>query len=95
MGKRFWRGRRAIGRAPAATPNKEEYEAPTGGLRKMTFTEVTAQDAARFEDVLNKLASYVGTQPWSQSSVAAKAMGKLLDPVLTERTKPVRYWILR
>ena len=54
------------------------------------MTEGTAQDAARFEDVLNKLASYVGTQPWSRSSVAAKAMGELLDPVFTEPTKPVR-----
>ena len=64
-GKRFRRSRRATDRAPAATPNEEEYKAPTVGLRKVTFTEGTAQDAARFEDVMNKLASYVGTQPWS------------------------------
>ena len=56
----------------------------------MTFTEGTAQDAARFEDVMNKLASYVGTQPWSRSLVAAKAMGELLDPVFMEPTEPVR-----
>ena len=62
-GKRFWRGRRTTGRAPVATPNEEEYEAPTLGLKKVTFTEGTAQDAARFEDVMNKLASYVGMQP--------------------------------
>ena len=67
MGKRYWRGRRATVRAPAATPNEEDYKSPTVGLRKVTFTESTAQDAARFEDVLNKLTSYVGTQPWSQS----------------------------
>ena len=90
MGKRFQRGRRVTGRAPAATLNEEEYEAPTLGLRKVTFTEGTAQDATRFEDVLNKLASYVGTQQWSRSSVAAKAMGELLAPVFTEPTKPVR-----
>ena len=90
MGKRFRRGRRATGRAPAATLNEEEYEAPTVGLSKVTFAEGTAQAAARFEDVLNKLASYVGTQPWSRSSVAAKAVGELLDPVFTEPTKPVR-----
>ena len=58
------------------------------------FTEGTAQDAARFKDVLNKLASYVGTQPWSRSSVSVKAMGELLDPVFTEPTKPVqRYYV--
>ena len=53
MGKRFRSGRRATGRAPAATPNEEEYEAPTVGLRKVTFTEVTAKDVAQLEDVLN------------------------------------------
>ena len=57
----------------------------------MTFTEGIAQDAARFEDVMKKFASYVGTQPWSRSSVAAKAMGELLDPVFTEPTKLVHF----
>ena len=90
MGKRFWRGWRATGRAPAANLNKEEYKAPTIGLRKVTVTEGTVQDSSQSEDVLNKLASYVGTQPWSRSLVAAKAMGKLLAPVFTEPTKPVR-----
>ena len=75
MGKRFRSGQRATSRAPAATLNEEEYEAPTVGMRKVTFTEGTVKDSARFGDVLNKLARYVGTQPWSQSSVAAKAMG--------------------
>ena len=75
MGKRFRRSRRTTSKAPAATPNEEEYKASTLGTRKVTFTEGTTQDATRFEDVLNKLASYVGTQPWSRSSVAAKAMG--------------------
>ena len=64
MGKRFWSGWRMTGRAPAATPNEEEYESPTLGLKKVTFTEVTTQDAAQFEDVLNNLASYVVKQPW-------------------------------
>ena len=67
MVKRFQRGQRTTGRDPAATLNKEEYEAPTLGLRKVTFTDGTTQDIARFEDVLNKLARYVGTQPWYQS----------------------------
>ena len=65
MGNRFRLSRRTTGRAPAATPNEEEYEAPTLGLKKVTFTEGTAQDAAGFKDVLNKLAISVGTQPWS------------------------------
>ena len=65
-------------RAPAATPNKDEtYKAPTLGMKEVTFTEGTAQDAARFEEVVGKLASYVGTQPWSRSSEVAKAMNEL------------------
>ena len=40
--------------------------------------------------MLNNIASYVGTQPWSRSSVADKAMGELLDPVFMEPTKLVR-----
>ena len=96
MGKksnqRFQRGRRSTAaRAPAATPNADEsYKAPTLGMRDVTFTEGTAQDAARFEDVINKLASYVGTRPWSQSSEVAKAMGDLRAPVYDEPTKPLR-----
>ena len=46
MGKRFRRIRRATSRAPAATPNEEEYKAPTVVLSKVTLTEGTAQDAA-------------------------------------------------
>ena len=67
IGKRFRSGRRTTGRAPAATPNEEEYKAHTLGLKKVTFTEGTAQDSAQFEDVLNKIASYVGTQPLLRS----------------------------
>ena len=62
--QRHWRSTAA--RAPAATLNGDKsYKAPTLGMKEVTFTEVTAQDAARFEDVINKLASYVGTQLWS------------------------------
>ena len=46
MGKRFQRSSRTTGRAPAATPNEEEYEAPTLEQKKVTFTEGTVQDAA-------------------------------------------------
>ena len=94
MGKRFRSVRKTTGRATEVTPNEEEYKAPTLGLRKVTLTEVTAQDADRLEDVLNKLARYVGTQPWSQSWLAAKSMGELLDPVFTEPTKRVqKYYV--
>ena len=53
-------------------------------MRKVKLTKGTAQDAARFEDVLNNLARYVGKKLWSRSLVAAKAMGELLAPVFTE-----------
>ena len=59
-------------------------------MRDVTFTEGTAQDALRFEDVISKLAIYVGTQPWSRSSEVAKAMGELRAPVYDEPTKPLR-----
>ena len=59
-------------------------------MREVTFTEGTAQDAARFEDVVSKLASYVGTQPWSRLSEVAKAIGELRAPVYNKPTKPLR-----
>ena len=59
-------------------------------MKDVTFTEGTAQDAARFEEVVGKLANYVGTQPWSRSSEIAKSMGELLAPVHDEPTKPLR-----
>ena len=90
--QRFQRGRRSTAaRAPAATPNADEScKAPTLEMRDVTFTEGTAQDAARFEDVINKLASYVGTQPWSRSSEVAEAMCELRAPVYDEPTKLLR-----
>ena len=96
MGKksnqRFQLGRRSTAaRAPAATPNADEsYKAHALGMRDVTFTEGTAQDAARSEDIINKLASYVGAQPWSRSSEAAKAMSELRAPVYDEPTKRLR-----
>ena len=77
--------------APAATQNPDEsHKAPTPGLKDIVFTEGSAQDAARFEENLRTLASYVGTQPWSQSSEIAKAMLELQAPVHTEPEKPIR-----
>ena len=92
MVKKSRRSRRTTAAAaPAATQNQDEsYEAPTLGLKKIVFTEGTAQDAARFEENLRTLASYVGTQPWSQSSEIAKAMLELQAPVHIEPKKPIR-----
>ena len=69
MAKKNRRTRRTIAsQAPAATENQDEaYKASTLGLKDIVFTEGTPQDAARFEEVLRNLASYVRTQPWSQS----------------------------
>ena len=61
-------------------------------MRDVTFTQGTAQDAARFEDVINKLASYVGMQPWSRSSEVTKAMGELQAPVYDEATTTLRQY---
>ena len=43
---------------------------------------------------LNKLARYVGTQPWFQSTVAAKAMIELVEPESVDPTKPTRIYYL-
>ena len=107
MGKKsnqkFQRGRRSTAaRAPVATTNADEsYKARTLGMRDVTFTEGTAQDATRFEDFINKLARYVETQPWSRSSEVAKTMGELRAPVydeptnLSESTTPTSKWVRR
>ena len=45
---------------------------------------------ANHTDMLNKLASYIGIQSWSKSTVAAKEMIELLAPKFDESVKPVR-----
>ena len=60
------------------------------GLKDIIFTEGTAQDAARFEEVLRTLTSHVGTQPWSQLSEIVKAMVELQAPIHAEPQKPIR-----
>ena len=70
MGKKSRRGRRTItDAAPAATQSADEsHKATTMGLEHVVFTQGGAQDAAKFEEYLEVMASYVGTQPWLQSS---------------------------
>ena len=99
MVKKNRRSRRTTAAAaPAATHQNpdESHKAPTPGLRDIVFTEGSAQDAARFEENLRTLASYVGTQAWSQSSEIAKAMLELQAPVHVEPEKPTRsYYVFR
>ena len=87
--------RTTAAQALAATQNQDEtYKAPTLGLKDIVFTEGTAQDAARFKEVLRKLASHVGTQPWSQSSEIVKAMVELKAQVHAEPQKPIcKYYV--
>ena len=61
MGKKSRRGRRTTTDAvPAATQNTDEsHKATTMGLEHIVFTQGCAQDAARFEEYLHVLASYV------------------------------------
>ena len=75
----------------AAAPR--EFTAPTSGLEDVYFTWGTAKDAAKFEDTVSALASFVGTQGWTRSSEASKAMTALEAPVITAPNRPVReYW---
>ena len=95
MVKKNRRSRRSTAAAaPAATHQNPDdlYKAPTPGLKDVVFTEGSAQDAARFEENLRTLASYVGTQSWSQSSEIAKAMVELQAPVHDELEKPTRMY---
>ena len=63
-------------------------------MKDVTFTEGTEQDAARFEEVVAKLANYVGTQLWPLSLEIANAMDELLAPVHDEPTKPLhKYYV--
>ena len=83
--------RKTAAQAPVATQNQNETEkAPTLGLKDIVFTEGTEQDAARFEEVLRKLASHVATQPWSRLSEIARTMIELKAPVHDESPKPIR-----
>ena len=86
------RNKRRTGGASEETSADNEYTAPTPGLSKVLFTRGTTRDAARFIDTLNTLARHVGVQSWSQSTVTAKAMIKLVALPWTQPTKPVRMY---
>ena len=60
----------------------------------MAFPPETAQDADKFTDRLNRLASNVGTHAWSQLTVATKAMIELVEPVSAKPPKLVRKYSL-
>ena len=63
MGKRIKRRQRAVGGAgsPAGTT---KFTAPTSGLEDVFFTWDTAKDAAKFKDMVSKLARHVDKSPW-------------------------------
>ena len=67
-----------------------EFTAPTPGLEDVYFTWGTAKDAAKFEDTVSALARFVGTQGWTRSSEASKAMSALEAPVITAPNRLVR-----
>ena len=70
-----------------------EFIAPTPGLEDVYFTWGTAKDAAKFEDTVSLLVRFVGTQGWTRSSEASKAMSALDAPVITAPNRPVcEYW---
>ena len=89
MGKKGTRRQWAVGGAgsPACTT---KFTAPTSGLEDAFFTWGTAKDAAKFEDMVSKLARHVGTSPWPQPSVASKAMSTLKSPEFEEPAFPFK-----
>ena len=92
MGKKGKKTARQNGtRRGAVAPRK--FTTPTPGLKDVHFTWGTAKDAAKFEDTVSSLARFVGTQCWTCSSEASKAMSALEAPVITAPNRPVReYW---
>ena len=80
--------------ASAEVSSANKFMPPTSGLNNVMFTGGTTRNAAKFMDTVKKLACHVGTQTWSQSTVAAKAIIELAEPELVEPTKPVRKYYL-
>ena len=75
LGKKNKRKQRTVGGAgDSGGAGTMKFTTSTSGLEDVYFMWVTAKDAAKFEDTASKLARHVGTSPWSQSSVASKAM---------------------
>ena len=73
-----------------ATASSAKFTAPTPGLEDMIFTRGTTQDAARYADIASKLAQHVGTETWSQSTIAMKAMIELVALVYTAPVRPTK-----
>ena len=75
------------------TAGKGKYQAPTSGLEDVIFTWETVRDAAKYEEVKNKLAQHVGVQNWKSMTETSKTMSELNEPVITPPSLPVReYW---
>ena len=91
---RSHRKKRVTGGASAEISAANDYMAPSSGLNNVLFTRSTTRDISKFTDTLNKLARHVGIQAWSQLTVVAKAMIKLVAPAWTEPSKPVRMYYL-
>ena len=91
---RSLRNKRTTSRAPAETSGANVFMAPTSGLNNAMFTQGTKKDTAKYMDMINKLARYVGTQAWSQSTVDAKAVIELVEPESVDPTKPTRMYYL-
>ena len=62
-----------IKRQIAVVP-KEKLTEPTSGLEKLTFSQGTTRDVARFKNTLDSLAQHVGTWHVHGSVNAVKAM---------------------
>ena len=45
---------------------KGKYKAPTSGLEEVIFTWGTVRDAAKYDEVRNKLAQHIGVQSWKR-----------------------------
>ena len=67
---------------------KENFTAPKSGLEKLTFSQGTTRDAARFKDTLDKMAQHIITWYGYGAANTAKAMIDMAEPVFLQPVCP-------
>ena len=93
MGKKARRQRNGDGGSGGTTATAGGFKGTTPGNEDVVFTHGTPKDAAVFEEVVKKLARWLGQQPWKEVSVLVTALHTLEAPVFTRPEEPKRkYW---
>ncbi len=67
---------------------EDKFQAPTDKFEAYVFQHGTAKAAAWNTEVVEALASYVGTRLWPCANECAKAMQTLVEPTFSPPEKP-------